>query len=324
MTTPPFTNGAWMTVLPTVAAGGCVVLASRFDAGEFVDLLRSEAVTHAFVVPTQVAAVLEHRGREPLDAPANYGTLDQIAALRWVRENIAAFGGDPDNVTVFGESAGGQSVVALLASPLSRGLFHRVIAQSPLGWNRQPSLAEAEVEGLEEAAQAGAAGRDVSAEQLRSLPADAFVGVQRSVELDEIVDGRVLPRHVAQVFAAGEASDVPLIIGSYSFEASLLNAIAPAVAERYSTLPPAQRAVYERSDLGGRSVSQEIYTDTVFGAPARWFAEQASGKTRHGCTTSATFRRLGGGACRARRTASTFLSCSGPGARSLPLTKIWP
>ena len=64
------------------------------------------------------------------DASGNYGTLDQIAALRWVGENIAAFGGDPDNITIFGESAGGESVAHLLTSPLSRGLFHRAILQS--------------------------------------------------------------------------------------------------------------------------------------------------------------------------------------------------
>ncbi|NJN55649.1 MAG: carboxylesterase family protein [Anaerolineae bacterium] len=67
----------------------------------------------------------------PHNVSGNYGTLDQIAALQWVQENISAFGGDPDNVTIFGESAGGESVAHMLTSPLARGLFHKAIMQSP-------------------------------------------------------------------------------------------------------------------------------------------------------------------------------------------------
>src|SRR5471032_2588021 len=77
----------------------------------------------------------------PADRSGNFGTLDLVAALHWVRQHIAAFGGDPDNVTVFGESAGGQNAYTLLASPLAKGLFHRAILQSPLAVSYTPAQA---------------------------------------------------------------------------------------------------------------------------------------------------------------------------------------
>jgi para-nitrobenzyl esterase len=81
-------------------------------------------------------------GADPIDASGNFGTLDQIRALDWVQENIAAFGGNPNNVTIFGESAGGWNVMSLLASPLASGKFHRAIAQSSLTWSHSPARAE--------------------------------------------------------------------------------------------------------------------------------------------------------------------------------------
>ncbi len=83
---------------------------------------------------------------DPVEASGNFGTLDLIRGLDWVRENIAAFGGDPDNVTIFGESAGGWNVISLLASPLAAGRFHRAIAQSALTWSDSPSRAENRVD----------------------------------------------------------------------------------------------------------------------------------------------------------------------------------
>ena len=87
-------------------------------------------------------AALREDARDAAEASGNFGTLDQIEALRWVRDNIAGFGGSPDNVTIFGESAGGRDIMALLLSPLSEGLFHRAIAQS--GSVREVSALEAE------------------------------------------------------------------------------------------------------------------------------------------------------------------------------------
>ncbi len=91
---------------------------------------------------------LAHPGlskESPNGVSGNYGFLDQIESLKWVQDNIANFGGDPDNVTIFGESAGGTSVAALCATPLAKGLFHRAIAQSPWMFGYVTQLAEANI-----------------------------------------------------------------------------------------------------------------------------------------------------------------------------------
>nr|WP_307189073.1 carboxylesterase family protein [Massilia putida] len=152
-------------------------------------------------------------------ASGNYGFLDQVAALRWVRRNIAAFGGDPDNVTIAGQSAGGVSVVSLPASPLARGLFQRAIVQSAPVFGATPPLTlhEAERSGLEMQKAVGAGSLD----SMRQLPADRLVAVQRdfqfgatgSVTIRPNVDGYFLPDSVAATFAAGRQNDVPMLVG---------------------------------------------------------------------------------------------------------------
>ena len=177
----------------------------------------------------------------PHDVSGNYGLLDQMEALRWVRRNIAAFGGDPGRVTIFGQSAGGQSVIAQLVSPLSRGLFSRAASESPryqdrgIGLWSTLTLEEQEQEGEEIADGLGipdgpgqaAALRKVSAARLatatapapRSLPLMFVQPPQPSFQ--PVVDGYVLPAEPWKLLRSGKWAHVPLLIGSNQDECNM-------------------------------------------------------------------------------------------------------
>jgi para-nitrobenzyl esterase len=176
----------------------------------------------------------------------NYGLLDQIEGLRWVKRNIAAFGGDPERVTIFGESAGGISVLCLMVAPESKGLFHGAIAQSATGMNLA-SLRDAPP-GQETAEQAGqrlvaACGLTASANarQMRSLAPDVLVqaapfepvspaGLRLkplSLRLGPIVDRHLIPDGPNLLFAGGREHAVPLIVGNTKDEMSLFLLSSP-------------------------------------------------------------------------------------------------
>jgi len=148
----------------------------------------------------------------PNHASGNYGLLDQVAALKWIKKNIAAFGGDADNVTIDGQSAGSMSVNCLVASPVAKGLFNKAIAESGSLMIDNPlfgatELAKAEQQGEKLAEKAHAA----SIADLRRMPAADVMRL--SGRFAPIVDGYVLPESVAKIFAAGKQNNVPVITG---------------------------------------------------------------------------------------------------------------
>jgi para-nitrobenzyl esterase len=157
-------------------------------------------------------------------ASGNWGLLDQIAALLWVRDNITAFGGDPHNVTIFGESAGGMSVTDLLTAPAASGLFHKAIVQS--GPPSAMTMRTAEQVTGRVLAETGVS----RPEWLRSVPVDALLGAQAAVAarrgagglpLTPVVDGVTLPVAPHQAIAEGCAADIPLLIGTNRDEAKV-------------------------------------------------------------------------------------------------------
>lgn len=150
-------------------------------------------------------------------ASGNYGLLDALAALQWIRGNIAAFGGDPSRVTIAGQSAGGMAVHALVASPLAKGLFHRAIAQSggsTVGGGSR-KLVDAEQDGVQFAERRGApslaALRELTPQQL-TAPLSPAIGFR------PIVDGYLLPDSIDAIVARGQQNDVPILTGANADE----------------------------------------------------------------------------------------------------------
>jgi para-nitrobenzyl esterase len=206
--------------------------------------------------------------------PLNFGLLDQVAALKWVRETIAAFGGDANNVTLFGESAGAQSVLALFASPPARGLFERGIAQSPYGI---PSHSRAKARAVAVASAVGLAGASASLAELRALPAGRFIGLKgagMSLAPALVIGDEALPAAVLSSFQRGTEAALPLVIGGNSDEASVavVSGIDPAALVRKLgaariLVKPLYPDVKAEAQLG-----REVVRDVVFTAFERGIA----------------------------------------------------
>ena len=217
----------------------------------------------------------ELTAESPHATSGNYGLMDQIAALQWVRRNISAFGGDPKNVTIAGQSSGAMSVSLLLASPLAAGLFHRAIGQSggvfePVQLAPQYRLAAAEEDGVAYAQSVGA----TSLSELRRLPAARLLEGRSGQVSHPVLEPHVLPRTPYEAYAAGRQNDVPVLIGSNAEEANSLidlNAVRAAtfakdVERAWGALPPQLTAAYPfSSDAEARRARAGFERDLRFG-----------------------------------------------------------
>jgi para-nitrobenzyl esterase len=240
----------------------------------------------------------------PDELKGNYAYMDQIAALKWVQKNIAAFGGDPKNVTIFGESAGGVSVQSLLTIPGARGLFQKAIIQS--GGGRDGVLTgrpiskesadkyypvSAETIGVNFAKKHGIQGTDAAAlEKLRNLSVEEIMdGGQESdgpggptIYSGPILDGKLVVETAQTAYEAGRAPKVPLMIGSNSAEvpAGFVNAASKdALLNLFGSMKAEAGAVYDpdgNTDLA--EMLTMVNTDKVWAEPARFTAKAFAAK----------------------------------------------
>ena len=266
----------------SLAAQGVVLVTINYRLGSF-GFLAHPALT----------------AESPHASSGNYGLLDKIAALEWVRDNIRAFGGDPNNVTIFGQSAGSWSVCYLMASPLARGLFHKAIGHSG-GCFRggRPSLTDgvgsgrsAHALGLAAADQLGVEGAGPDAAQaLRALAAEEVLTTGTP---GVVVDGWVIPRPAREIFEAGEHNDVPVIVGALANEGTTLYAgmealpraqLTSTLRDEYGAGSDAVLAAYAADiDASTKTARQAIAADRTFVWEMRAWARavEAAGNTAY-------------------------------------------
>ncbi len=219
------------------------------------------------------AITREAGGKRPIGA---YAQMDQVAALQWVRRNIGAFGGDPGNVTIFGESSGGISVFNLTVTPSARGLFQKAIIESAGGWfPPAPGLKGSEGAGEKVAVAAGAPAHATAA-QLRALPARAIAKAPTAATAS--ADRRLSPEGPTSAIDAGRQAAVPLMIGVNSGEDSLLD-YGGGLAKAKAAAKP--KDIAKVRELYGPGTTDELalrnmLRDGVGTAPARWVARKWS------------------------------------------------
>jgi len=255
-------------VMVWIHGGSLIAGSSKEPLYDGVRLAREGVIVVTINYRLGVLGFLAHpdlSAESPAGISGNYGLMDQILALQWVRDNIAAFGGDPANVTVAGESAGGLSVMYLMTSPHARGLFHRAIVQS--GYMvTSPELKQARF-GMPAAEEAGAtltrrlqlpslrAMRAMDAQALTDAPPGAgFVSLG-------VVDGKLLPDQMVTVFDQGRQAPVPILAGFNAGEIRSLRMLAPptpagaatyeaAIRDRYGDMADDFLALYPSTDMG--------------------------------------------------------------------------
>lgn len=271
--------------------GGALLTGSSADPlYDGTALAKSGLVVVSINYRLGVLGYLAHPGlsaESPQEISGNYGLLDQIAALHWVKDNIAAFGGNAANVTIAGESAGALSVMYLMASPAARGLFAKAISQSAYMIST-PELRQARFGSDSAEAMGAALAKKLGAEdvaQLRSLdPAHiTAVAAQAGGLPSGTIDGHVLPHQLVEVFDRGEQAKVPLLVGFNSGETrSLRMLVAPmpadaatyeaSIRDRYADLSDAFLKLYPSTDI------ERSLLNTTRDAMYGWTAERLATK----------------------------------------------
>ncbi len=258
-----------------LARKGVVLVSINYRLGSF-----------GFLAHAGLSAESEH------GSSGNYGLLDKIAALEWVRANAEAFGGDPERVLIFGQSAGSMSVCSLVASPLAAGLFHRAVGQSAGCFTPLETLEQAETRGELLAGELGVGkdpGKDAVAE-LRAASAEDVLAAAGSSGWSPgsktIVDGWYLPDQPAAIYARGEHNRVPMMVGFMGDESSALFAPGPPLEraeleqqleENYGDAAEGLLAAYAaEAEQAPGAVPTLITSDTIFGWGSRTWVRHAS------------------------------------------------
>lgn len=306
--TPAVRGESPLPVMVWIHGGGYLIGSASQRLYDAEDLVRRGGVVVVSINyrlgPLGFFAHPELSAESPDKVSGNYGLLDQIEALRWVQRNIQAFGGDPQRVTIFGESAGGGSVFSLLVSPLARGLFHRAIAESGPSLNfvhlkkSHYGYKPAEESGVEFASKLGLPEGAGQLAALRALPVEALIKVtpgmessrdfsvrRNSLALAPVVDGWAIPDDPMTILAAGQQNAVPLLVGANRDEGTMFALLAKLpggaaeyqevlatnfgpLGEKFGQLYPAPTTPDVR-----RAVT-DLIGDFVFVAPARFVARQ--------------------------------------------------
>lgn len=246
-----------------LARKGVVVVTINYRLGAF-----------GFLAHSELSAESKHH------SSGNYGLLDQVAALEWVKRNISAFGGDPSKVTIFGESAGSWSVNCLMASPLAKGLMHRAIGESGAFFSTMKKLSEAET--------AGAKLGDVKS--LRAKSAEEILKTTfPAASQGPVVDGHFLPAEIRTVFAEGKQNDIPLLAGFNADEATAfvpakvnLKQLTAMASQNYKDLAPDYLKAYRvESDSDATRALLEAFRDQTFGWNTRAWGRAANTTGHH-------------------------------------------
>jgi para-nitrobenzyl esterase len=248
-----------------LAKQGVVVVTINYRLGRF-----------GFFAHPALAAAAPHEAR------GNYGIMDMIAGLQWVKRNIAQFGGDPRNVTIFGESAGAGAVCILMASPPAAGLFSKAIAQSAparmelayLHRATPTGIPSAEDLGVEFAQKLGM--QNPTAAELRALPADKIVAAGDPDLLrggGPIIDGTIVPDRTDRLFIRGAQAHVPFILGTNALEFPVTPAMPTPFAKLVTIMPAAQKTAVIAGYGSEEAFNRNAISDIIFGEPTVAVAE---------------------------------------------------